>query len=491
MRSTATTPGSFRLLASLLFILLTAASVSTARASYLGNYNVPRQTPVQAEAFQQVSEIAKEASEAATPVLLAYLDSTEFRQSISNLPDEITSMNSEDLLVLLNETIVLSIMTHGIYASAWGDFDPATLDVTLDQLIQYNLTFIPNLWQRVALGLLNTSSAYQQLAMLVENTAETHLMLLPEFNTTEFDNVTLEEASTRVSYTAIDIYRVSASAQYYGNVQMVMNPAYAKPMMLVSPYDTGGFAACCLVNASLLPANTCFAMNFTGDHKCPNLTMGTLYSLNHLYLQNMYYWRVPAITNLLQRFFAKPQPAATLAQEVIYFEGDMLGNILIPDAIQYVIGDFSTLFGKTQGFKLQSWCIEYGLPLVWTIAIPNVYFNSFYSPYLSAPQNTSFLDPVVLPTSSIVNISSSDQSTTTELFSLAWKLIDTTLAANASMQNSTDFWMDSFQDLFSSIPLTMHLNQLRPNECDDDEHCFGTDDMNNCLCRYPPPTSTP
>eukprot|EP01102_Stenamoeba_stenopodia_P016947 TRINITY_DN599_c0_g1_i1.p1 TRINITY_DN599_c0_g1~~TRINITY_DN599_c0_g1_i1.p1 ORF type:complete len:503 (+),score=118.74 TRINITY_DN599_c0_g1_i1:83-1510(+) len=464
-------------------VVMVAATTTIVEAQ---TYDVPRQTQAQLEAFQQLNRIAQEASEAATPALLDYLDSTTFRQSIANLPDEITSLNSEDLLVLLNETVALSIITHGIYASVWGNFNPTTLDVTLDQLVQYNLTFMPNLWHRVALGILNASDPFQEIVMLVENAAETHLMLLPDFNSSNFAEVTFDEASGRPSYTAIDIYRLSESGQYYGNMQMVLNPVYAKPMMVLSPYDTGNYATCCVVNSTQLPPSICKSLNFTnGLGGCPNLTMGTLYNLNHLYAQNMAYWKVPVITNILQRYFAKPQPVATLGQEAIYFEGDMLGNILFPDAIQYVIGDFSTLFGKTQGAKLQNWCISQGLPLVWTIAIPNAYFGSFAHPFVSAPQNQSFIDPIVLPTSSIANISSEDQVISTELFSLAWKLIDTTLSANASMQNNTDFWFDSFDDLFKSIPTTMHLNQLLPNQCPDEEHCFGTDDTNNCLCRYP------
>jgi len=32
------------------------------------------------------------------------------------------------------------------------------LDVTLDQLVQYNLTFLPNSWHRIALGILNATT---------------------------------------------------------------------------------------------------------------------------------------------------------------------------------------------------------------------------------------------------------------------------------------------------------------------------------------------
>jgi len=65
--------------------LLTSGSHSTTYA-----YEVPRQTPAQAAAFEQINLEAKAASEAATPALLEYLETPTFRQSIANLPDEIT-----------------------------------------------------------------------------------------------------------------------------------------------------------------------------------------------------------------------------------------------------------------------------------------------------------------------------------------------------------------------------------------------------------------
>jgi len=115
-----------------------------------------------------------------------------------------------------------------------------------------------------------------------------------------------------------------------------------------------------------------------------------------------------------------------------------------------VIGDFSTLFGKSQGVTLQNWCISYGLPLVWTIAIPNAYFGSFSHPFVTGPQNQSFIDPIVFPTSSIANISSEDQATTMELFSMAWKYINITLEANPSIQNNTGLESFSLHRISSS-----------------------------------------
>jgi len=75
----------------LLVVLLTLVTLVVARGSpETTGYDIPKQTQAQSDAFQELNRIAQEASVAATPALLEYLDSATFRQSIANLPDDIT-----------------------------------------------------------------------------------------------------------------------------------------------------------------------------------------------------------------------------------------------------------------------------------------------------------------------------------------------------------------------------------------------------------------
>lgn len=451
-------------------------------------FKVEKQTSAQKAAYDALKAKAKEASEAATPALLAYLDSAEFRGNISNLPENIQSMSAEQLLVLLNDTLLLSTVTHGLYAADinFGPFNASFLDITLEQLINYNLSFVPTIWERISIGELNSSIPMEQALTIIENVAETTIFLLPNFNSSIDASLPLSQAQDRISYGAMNIYQGAAGDQFYGEVQMVLRPKYYKDMLIVSPYDSGSYSTCCLVNDSFIRENYCHhQFTFNSSENCPEIVLGTVKHWNHLYFQNQQYWSTPVIVNLFQRLFAQPQPDLMLFQEGIYFEADILGNLLLPDAVQFVIGDFSTLFGKPLGQMVTNWCISQGLPLVWAMGIPNVSVPTFISnSTIAAAMNQSFFDPVILS----MNITGMPNVTVPtmdlELFQQVWAFANTTLVEDPETQQSSQFWYSTWAKLWNNVP-DLHFNPVRPGNCDDVDHCFGVDDSGNCWCRDP------
>jgi len=214
-------------------------------------------------------------------------------------------MSSIDLLSLFNKTLALSVVTHGLYP--WSSNPKVELfDVTLQQLVQ--LPFLPNEWERVALGLLpNASSPLSQSVLYVENSVEIRVFGMPPF-TTELDEVSLLEAQNRVSYGALSLMRASDGTQYYGPVQLALNVSYILDLTVLSPFDTGSYGLCCLLNMT--------HCNYTCDN---GITFGTLSHWNHLFSYMMNYWNVPLWT-LFDRYFGRPQPPVTFEQGRQYFE---------------------------------------------------------------------------------------------------------------------------------------------------------------------------
>src|SRR5690242_2291771 len=80
----------------------------------------------------------------------------------------------------------------------------------------------------------------------------------------------------------------------------------------------------------------------------------------------------------------------------IYFEADLLGNLILPDAAQYVIGDFSSLFGKPTGQMVQDFCQSQGLPLIWALGLPNLVGAITPNTSIPVPMNQSVFDPTIV-----------------------------------------------------------------------------------------------
>jgi len=284
-------------------VLMIAISSSASASSGVSPVTVPVQTRAQLDAFNNLTANAESLSAAATPALLELIDSPEFRRNISHL-SRVANMSASDLLTLFNQTLALSVVTHGLYPQASNPM-VALLDVTLQQLVQYS--FLPNQWERVSLGIVNTTSVYGQGVLYVENGVETKLFGLPEFNTS-LDQVTLVEAQDRVSYGALSLMRSSDGIQYYGPVQLVLNSSYIRGMTVLSPFDTGNYGICCLLKL----------MQCNYSH-CDGIVFGTLDHWNHLFSYFLSYWDVPLWT-FFDRYFGEPEPSVTLEQEGQYFE---------------------------------------------------------------------------------------------------------------------------------------------------------------------------
>eukprot|EP01102_Stenamoeba_stenopodia_P021781 TRINITY_DN8876_c0_g1_i1.p1 TRINITY_DN8876_c0_g1~~TRINITY_DN8876_c0_g1_i1.p1 ORF type:complete len:469 (+),score=73.21 TRINITY_DN8876_c0_g1_i1:120-1526(+) len=428
----------------------------------LNPVTVPVQTESQRAAFLNLTKNAESDSIAATPALLQLFDSSEFRKNISNLP--VANMSSSDLLLLLNDTLAFSPITHGVYDHTYT-FVVALLDVTMIELT--NLTFLPNVWERIPLNELNLTNPIEQELLLVQNIVETRVFGLPDFNTTDYANITLEEAQGRVGYGAVNLMRSSDGTQFYGTVQLVLNNSYLTEITVLSPFDTGNYCGCCI-----LQNQPCLT-------KCNGITFGTLKHWNHLFLYLQNYWQLP-LSQLFQRLFSVPQSNLTLYEQAYYFEADIMGNVLFPEGVNYVIGDFSLLFGRYYGLVLQQWCQTNNWPLVWSLGIPNV--NSFVAQNFSssAPLNQSFIDPTTVATSRLNNITVN--SDTLFEFDKLWEYTNATLTLEPSEQQNDNFWWTLWGTTLAEMPSSLHFAYQRPGDCSDSAGCFGVDADGNCIC---------
>jgi len=139
----------------------------------------------------------------------------------------------------------------------------------------------------------------------------------------------------------------------YGAITLVLDRGYLNDMVVLSPVDTGIYAACCLI-----PNAVCKKpFPFTNWNCFGNVTLGTFDNFNHLYLPSEDFDYVSyKLSDLVNRLFAEPISDISVLTESNYWEADIFGNVLFPDAVKFVIGDLIALFGQSQGSSLQEWC---------------------------------------------------------------------------------------------------------------------------------------
>jgi hypothetical protein len=121
-------------------------------------------------------------------------------------------------------------------------------------------------------------------------------------------------------------------------------------------------------------------------------SLGTFDNFNHLYLPAEDFDYISyRLSDLVNRIFATPTPSISVLTESNYWEADIFGNVLFPEAVKFVIADLSALFGQSQGTLLQNWCRGTNLLL------PLLCFCSYFSSSFPSPSSQLSSDILTSP----------------------------------------------------------------------------------------------
>ena len=188
----------------------------------------------------------------------------------------------------------------------------------------------------------------------------------------------------------------------FGDVSAVFARKYISQSTVLSPVDTGFFQAYC-INRQGIPmlrlSCNCSAMTAFKE-------LGTFQHNLHLFLHNQDFWESGGLLHSTIQRLEPPWGSNPVSGSSFlkYFEGARLGKLAYPTAIRFLIGSFPVLFGTPLGVSLQTWALNRGWVLVWSLGPndkrllhPTTGFD--FGPVL---QNLDFkvnqriLDPVVL-----------------------------------------------------------------------------------------------
>lgn len=448
----------------------------------MADYKTAPQSAYQQKLISHVSETAAVASAQATPQLLAALDSRHVREALRKCCPDVANASAKTLLRWLDDEIAVTEVATSFPATGDGQWNP-----TLKEALHWS--HFENQWE-VRLRAHQSFSNGTGLGgwFGIQDDVETKLYGLKPFSQHGAPS-SLKEAAERGPYNAVNIQKSDGGSPLYGSISIVLNKSYIKNAHVISAIDTGEWTALC--NGTTPPGDNHSLGHLTTTGPWPdayspncsayNFTLGTLDHFHHLVLANIHYWsRTTSLASVVQRFSLPwGRSPLTGADFLRYWELIPVGVLQFPEAVQFIIGDFPSLFGTPEGHMLQSWCHKQGWALVWSLGlnVDSEYgLNFFTVGYYTGPfpANQRLLDPT---TTKYVNTSASiaHGNAWNRLWRHARLLRRMTKTTN---QTWTKFWKQAQ----SALPKEWQLATLHGGACRDTHRCFGLNPHGDCVC---------
>eukprot|EP01102_Stenamoeba_stenopodia_P001694 TRINITY_DN11538_c0_g1_i1.p1 TRINITY_DN11538_c0_g1~~TRINITY_DN11538_c0_g1_i1.p1 ORF type:complete len:476 (+),score=77.24 TRINITY_DN11538_c0_g1_i1:90-1517(+) len=437
----------------------------------------PRQGAVQQQVWEAVNEAAITASAAATPRVLEYLDSSEFRSQIADI-DELNGASAQEILDVLRSLIRGSTYHHNF--PVLSTFD--NLDVGLNKMMANG--FVPNVYTAVYEGELPYFPSIQN-----QYNVEMEVMGYPPFvNAT---SPTLAEALERPSYTCGNIYRVAGGCFSFGDLSLQINPSWIQNMTILSAVDTGSYYVFCLENFTTVddsvrnhPTVSRLASMGLDDQSLYNCSAwngvpGTFNAFDHIILGNFGFWKLP-LGNLLKRYyldepFLLEGDDGILASDIGYIEGDVSGAILFPEAVSAlhvgVVGAFAV---SNWTEVIRNWSISNSWPLIW--------YQGLVSTGLLDNKNM-FIDPFTARLTTNLSISDSDLEKSQKSFLAVLNETTNLLESHPGLALDSVFWYGVYKALLFELSDDLRLEYPKINACVDATRCFAVQSSTgDCVC---------
>ena len=307
-------------------------------------------------------------------------------------------------------------------------------------------------------------------------------------------------ASDRPTYTALNLWRNSVGNPKFGPVSVVFSPEYTHNMTFLLPVDSGLWEGSCnrsrqhgldehrqLQHHHYGNRMNCSAWNRTDA----NPLLGTLDDYDHIskaWLSEYGIWQpsypssIPV--RLFERLFGEKRSTMALTDEEgssgqLYWEGQISGNILFPEGVKMLVGQYDQLFGTPTGQQLQALCKKNKWLLLWGLGEWNRTVSGghgHWGPPGGASQNYTFsgrvFDPTVLAASSAAHNQTVSPATAAS-WSTAWQ---TAVVARGESSKGL-IWHRMWQ----ALPSALRVEPVRPGGCASINACVGLV-AGKCLC---------
>ena len=428
---------------------------------------------------------APAASKAATPELLAHLDSANFRKMLTDCCNRsgIAAWAAKDLLDALNAILQASELVHNFDGEATFETD-ATIEIGL-----YNATeYFPTTWQLRWLEYYGERfNPRWGFPGSCEGVGEES-----EFNCAPFagphdEPLTYRAASSRLIYIALNALRVDVGNPSFGNVTAIFAPSFWKDSVVAAPVDSGLYTMICNETYRKTPG----AHYIHGKYgmRCDKGVInppGVFGHMNHVLLNNMRFWSNG--TDMLARMFTRTYgdpgaPALTnvsrgeLAQ---YIEPNILANARYDQrGVKLLVGAFAPLFGTARGELLQKWAKARGVALAWGVAAADGGHDESHH-HSHAVGFAGDVRLVDVPSSAKL-LNASMTAADAGQFGKLWREMAAARDPKSGAIDSAvvwSLWAKARQTLSAGLQVALP----RAGDCADFERCLGLAADDKCVC---------
>ena len=430
----------------------------------------------QIDAVAAAATAARARSAAATPALLAHLNSSSFRESLHACcaASGLAAQPAEQLLSTLRAIIYAGELVHNFDGSWEQD---ATIEIGLRNATDY----FPSTWQLRYLEYYGPrNNPRWGFPSSPEGVSEEAIYYLPRFQGPHDEPTSFESASSRLLYIALNALRADVGNPGFGNVTAIFSPSFWQDAIVAAPADSGLFTMFCNESYRHTP----------GAHKPPPLptsiscdgggdtTAGVLGHMDHVILNNGIFWKQ---VQPLTRYFARSYGDSNVSTDelVAYIEPNILANARYADqgrALKLLVGSFAPLFGTARGALLQQWGAARGVPLAWGIGTGKASVWDTHEPVAFAG-TTRMLD--LHTSASLVNASTTPADA--KAFTEWWDAVAAARDPQTGELPPSQVWA-LWARGGKVLPPAAQLALPRAGDCADWDACLGRSRGGACVC---------
>ena len=465
-------------------------------------YNVPgaqpfpsgvdRMYPGQKEAVAAAQSSAQALSAAATPLLLAHINASSFRQGLQRCCSKsgLATESASTLLMRLREVMYAAELVHNFDGSFETD---ATIPIGAHNATDY----FPSTWQLRWLGYYGPrGNPRWGFPHSCEGVSEESIFRLPPYHGPHDEPMSYAAASSRLYYIALNMLRVDVGNPDFGNVTAVFSPRFWADAVVAAPADSGLYTMFCnetyrkIPGAHLPPFDPLITCKDADDAsaKLLDITAGVAGAMDHVLYYNLRFWARYGDMALraLERSFGdggngqqqhngqQQQHNVSEAELKTYIEPNILANALYRDgaasAVKMLVGSFVPLFGTARGQTLREWAHRQQIVLTWAMGAGTIDHRDA----LLTRSNRSFAGSVRIldvPTSGpLVNMSSSAADASS--FEEWWHAVADARGAKGGALPPARVW-ELWEQHRQMVPAAAQLALPRAGECADWAACLG------------------
>ena len=429
----------------------------------------PRQTPDQRHTMGNISALAAQQARALNASVLAALDAPLLRKNLRGWcsdPRErfVANLSAADLVARASRSLRTVEMLH-----TFGQDVNDLKDPTMEQYLAPGNRFFYSLWHKSPL---HFGTAWEPEDSGCCNNSEVCLFGLPAYRF----GMDFEQSSSRLVYTGLNFEQRPLLSEW-GNLSVVFNGSFVRPMTAISPKDTGDWHYFCVGSTCTesLPPDIYHKYPHgppVGTPSCQSWWPPIPGTFDHfVHLLN---FSLHANQGQLEGILCPlSRPVGS------YYEANILGTVEYPHGIKMVTASFPALYGTARGAKLRQYCILRGWVLSWGNCL-----YAYRTPVSWCSRGRIMDAATVFNATAGHNMSAAVRQRSLAAAESMWRVVGANISVRHDAYHPGESQYLAWWKLFNNSSPEMAIRPQTVDECSEVDQCIGVQLNGNrsCVC---------